>query len=74
MAQVVCSDCPNCNHENWVNLGSHEDLKQLPDIRSITCGGCFRSYQTTSEDFVLREKAEDEIAAHRGLFTSISWV
>jgi hypothetical protein len=73
MQQVLCSDCPKCGHENYVNSGTSHKNNSEADTFTVKCRGCHESYDTSGEDMVFRDKSETEIA-RMGPVTTGSWV
>jgi hypothetical protein len=72
MAQsVLCTDCPECNSEILVDLGTAHRLfgdseKLLYRVVCMTCG---LAYDVHFEDLLLREKPDDELTKRNRIST-----
>jgi hypothetical protein len=69
MANVYCFDWENCGKDHVIGA-FHKDPKH-PGVYMITC--CSGSHEVISEDLIVREKSDAEIAV-LGPVTSGSWV
>jgi hypothetical protein len=72
MANVPCFDCPDCGKEHVIVRHQRRRDPKRPDIFAVVAC-CFRSHDVTSDDIVLREKSEAEIASLGPVFSG-SWV
>jgi sarcosine oxidase delta subunit len=74
MQRVLCSDCPECHREIFVNLGASHSAASRPEdaLYRIHCDACGRYFDVHRDELSPREKTEAEIEARQPV-TTFAW-